>query len=212
MHNLNLWEEKFRTHCKSLCEGADSAHDVSHYYRVVKTAKQLAEVEKARLEVVVPAVWLHDYVYIAKNDPRRSQASRISAEAAIKWLDSIGYEKSLFADIAHAIEAHSFSAGITARTIEAKVVQDADRLDGVGAIGIARCFMVGGMFNRRIYDPEDAFAEKRKLDDMVNTIDHFYTKLFCTIEMMQTEAGRTEGVRRAEVMRMYLENLKTEIV
>lgn len=212
MHNLISWEEKFRTHCKTLCEGADSAHDVSHYDRVVKTAKQLAEVEKARLEVVVPAVWLHDYVYIAKNDPRRSQASRISAEAAIKWLDSVGYEKSLFRDIAHAIEAHSFSAGITARTIEAKVVQDADRLDGVGAIGIARCFMVGGMFNRRIYDPEDAFAESRKLDDGLNTIDHFYSKLFHTIETLQTNAGKAEGVRRAEVMRNYLENLKKEIL
>ena len=212
MHNLNSWEEKFRTHCKALCEGADSAHDVSHYYRVVKTAKQLAEVEKARLEVVVPAVWLHDYVYIAKSDPRRSQASRISAEAAVKWLDSIGYERSLLSDIAHAIEAHSFSAGITARTIEAKVVQDADRLDGVGAIGIARCFMVGGMFNRRIYDPEDAFGETRKLDDSINTIDHFYTKLFRTIETMQTSAGKAEGVRRAEVMRSYLDNLKKEIL
>ena len=113
--------------------------------------------------------------------------------------------------IGHAIEAHSFSAKIEPRTLEARVVQDADRLDGLGAIGIGRLFIVGGLLKRRIYDPADPFAETRTADDLVNTIDHFYVKLFKVADSLQTEAGRAEGARRARFMREYLEQLRREI-
>lgn len=109
------------------------------------------------------------------------------------------------------IEAHSYSAQITARTTEAKIVQDADRLDGLGAIGIARCFSVSGLLRRRLYDPVDPFGEKRLLDDLSNTIDHFYVKLFNTVNTLQTRAGQAEGRRRAEHMRSFLEELGREI-
>lgn len=203
-------------------EGAcDPAHDLLHLERVVATAKRIAAAEGADFGVVVPAAWLHDYVVVPKNDPRRSQASRLAAQEARAHLKEIGYcaaqagrarlDAPILDAIAHAIEAHSFSANIAPRTIEAKVVQDADRLDGIGAIGIARCFACAGTMNRPFYSPADPFCASREPDDGLFTIDHFYRKLFKTAASMQTEAGRKEAERRVEVMRRYLRELGEEI-
>src|SRR4051812_27577479 len=137
---MQKWEEIFERKIAEVATAEDPAHDLLHFKRVVKTAKALCHEEGANDAIVVPAAWLHDFVIIPKNDPRRSQASRLAAEAAVRFLASVGYPEVHLQDIAHAIESHSFSANISPRTIEAKVVQDADRLDGVGAIGIARCF------------------------------------------------------------------------
>jgi uncharacterized protein len=206
------WEERFERRVAESCRGTvDAAHDLAHFKRVVATAKALCASEKACWEVVVPAAWLHDLVLVPKNDPRRSQASRLSAQAAVEFLRSEKYPEKLLEDIAHAIEAHSYSAGIEARTLEAKIVQDADRLDGVGAIGVARCFTVGAVLGRPFYDVDDPFAAKRTLDDSVNTLDHFYVKLFKTVDSLKTDAGRLEGRRRAETMRAFLADFRREL-
>ncbi len=192
--------------------GADPAHDHAHFLRVVTTAKRLALSEGAKLEVVVPAAWLHDLVNVPKNDPRRSQASRLSGEEATVFLRDQGYPEVYLEEIRHAIEAHSYSARIEAKTLEASIVQDADRLDGLGAIGIARVFSVGGLLGRRIYEPNDPFAATgRPFDDLENTVDHFFVKLFQTVETLMTRAGREEGRRRAECMRGYLRELAREL-
>ncbi|WP_437874336.1 HD domain-containing protein [Sorangium sp. So ce513] len=208
---MKHWEPLFVKKLEATDLGDDPAHDLAHFTRVVTTAKALAVDEGARLDVVVPAAWLHDLVNVPKNDPRRSQASRLSAEEAVAFLRSIDYPDDLLGDIAHAIEAHSYSAGIEPRTLEARVVQDADRLDGLGAIGIARCFAVGGLMGVRFYDPHDPFAERRPWNDRENAIDHFHVKLFKTAESLKTAAGRREGARRAEFMRQYLDRLAVEI-
>src|SRR5690606_22626459 len=96
-------------------------------------------------------------------------------------------------------------------TIEAKVVQDADRLDGLGAIGIARCFAKGSLLKRPFYSNDDAFCKTRIPDDSTYTIDHFYKKLFLTVDTLQTNSGMKEGLRRRQVMTTYLENLHQEI-
>ncbi|WP_437520185.1 HD domain-containing protein [Sorangium sp. So ce726] len=205
------WEALFAKKLEETDLGNDPAHDLAHFTRVVATARSLAADEGARLEIVVPAAWLHDLVNVPKNDPRRSQASRLSAEEALRFLRSVEYPGAFLPDIAHAIESHSYSAGIEPTTLEARVVQDADRLDGLGAIGIARCFAVGGLLGVRFYDPGDPFAERRPWDDRVNAIDHFHVKLFKTAESLKTAAGRREGARRAEFMRQYLARLALEI-
>lgn len=193
-------------------QGYDPAHDVLHFERVVATARKLAAQEQgARWEVIAPAAWLHDLVNVPKNDPRRSQASRLSADQAIAWLRGEGYPHPLWEEIHHAIAAHSYSAGIEARSLEARIVQDADRLDGLGAIGVARLFSVSGLLARPLYSGEDPFAEKRELDDLTFGVDHFYKKLFRTVETLRTESGRAEGERRAKFMRGYLEQLGKEI-
>jgi uncharacterized protein len=174
-------------------------------------AKALAHAEGGRLEVVVPAAWLHDLVIVPKNDPRRKLASRLSADAAKLYLTEIGYPEDFHEDIAHAIEAHSFSAKIEARTLESRIVQDADRLDGLGAIGIARCFATAGLLKRAFYSEIDPFCELRNHDDSQFTVDHFFAKLFQTAATLATEAGRREGERRVQAMRDYLGHLKREI-
>jgi uncharacterized protein len=129
----------------------------------------------------------------------------------VAFLREQTYPEQYLDDIGHAIAAHSFSAKIPARTLAARVVQDADRLDAMGAIGIARCFAVGGMMARPLYHSTDPFCENREPDDLLATVDHFYTKLLTLVETMQTEAGRREAQNRTRFMLAYLAQLKQEI-
>ncbi len=208
---MQIWEEKFKKKITELNGIEDPAHDLLHFMRVVQLAKKIAITEKAKLEVVIPAAWLHDFVIIAKNDPRRSLASKISAKAAVEYLNSIAYPEKYFEEIGHAIESHSFSANISPQSLEAKIVQDADRLDALGAIGIARCFATSGILKTAFYSEFDPFCKKRVIDDAKFTIDHFYKKLFKISESLQTQAGRQEAERRIKVMKIFLSDLSLEI-
>lgn len=208
---LANWELKFEKKISEVASSEDPAHDLLHFKRVVASAKKLAELEKAQLEIVVPAAWLHDFVIVPKNSPLRSQASKLSAERAIDFLSSINYPEKYYAEIAHAIHAHSYSANIEVKSIEAMIVQDADRLDGLGAIGIARCFATAGLLKRAFYSPEDSFCEKRQADDSIFTVDHFYKKLFHIAETLKTNSARKEGQSRIEFMQKYLKVLQSEI-
>ena len=192
-------------------QGGDVAHGLEHVRRVVMNAKKLAAAESARFEVVVPAAWLHDCVTVPKDSPQRAAASRLAAEQAGRWLREWNYPEEFLADIAHAIEAHSFTAGITPRTIEAKVVQDADRLDAIGATGLARCLMLGATLGRPLYAAADPFCAKRAPDDRASAVDHFYTKLLKLEGTMQTAGGRREARARTGFLENFLTQLKQEI-
>ena len=191
---------------------ADHAHDISHVRRVVKNTTYLTDITEANPDVTLPAAWLHDCVSVAKDSPLRAQSSRLAADRAIVFLREIDYPDRHLEAIHHAIEAHSYSAGIPCSSLEARVVQDADRLDSLGAIGVARCFLVGGKLDRPMFDSEDPFCERRPPDDSLFTLDHFYSKLFKLPGTMQTDAGRREAERRAELMNEFLDRLKQEIV
>lgn len=206
------YEQQIRKKIEEVCAASnDPAHDFLHVTRVVRLAQQLATAEKGNSHVIIPAAYLHDMIIIPKNDPRRSHASRISADAAIEFLTSIDYPSQYLAAIHHAICAHSFSAGIAPETIEAKIVQDADRLDAIGAIGIARCFAVGATLNRPFYHVDDPCARERSLDDSTYTLDHFYIKLLTLAGRMQTESGKQEGQKRTAYLNSFLERLQQEI-
>ena len=206
------WETRFKNFLLDHClEDDDSAHDLTHIQRVVASAKKLSQMEQARPAIVLPAAWLHDCVVVAKDHPERSKASTLAAGRAVDFLQASGYEPQYLEDIHHAIQAHSFSAGLDPETVEAKVVQDSDRLDALGAIGIARCFMVGGNLGRALYQPDDPFCQNREPDDKTWTIDHFYLKLFTLPETMQTDAGKKEAERRVRLMKTYLDDLRNEI-
>ena len=113
--------------------------------------------------------------------------------------------------VAHAIEAHSFSANVVPTTLEAKILQDADRLDAIGHIGIARCFYVSGRLGRAIYDPENPDASNRELDDAKYAVDHFYTKLLKLAGSFRTETGSKLGAERHKTTRDFLNGLLTEV-
>ena len=189
----------------------DAAHDMQHIERVVLMARRLAESEDADLAIVLPAAWLHDCVTLPKNAPNRHEASRLAATEAVRFLQSIAYPAQYLDGIAHAILAHSFSANIPPTTLEAKVVQDADRLDAIGAIGVARCLMLGGVLERPLYHPADPFCETREPDDLTYTIDHFYRKLLKIGQTLHTTAARAEAERRNAFMTTFLSQLRHEI-
>jgi uncharacterized protein len=181
--------------------GNDAAHDASHLARVWRNAQALlADHPEADGLVVMAACYLHDLVNLPKNDPERSQASRRSARLARHQLAWMGFPTELLDGVAHAIEAHSFSAAIPAETIEAKIVQDADRLDALGAVGLARVFTIGGQLGRPLAHPDDPLAQARPLDDAVYTLDHFAVKLAALPGMMQTAAGRRLAERRVRLL------------
>ncbi|MDQ2996838.1 MAG: HD domain-containing protein [Chloroflexota bacterium] len=190
---------------------ADAAHDLEHIRRVVTNARMLAAQEQADLAVVLPAAWLHDCVNVAKDSPQRAQASVLAGRAAIEFLQSISYPAQHLPAIQHAIAAHSFSANITPQTREAQVVQDADRLDALGAIGLARCLMLSGATGRRLYDPLEPFPSARPLDEQANAIDHFYTKLFQLGDRMTTAAGRAAAAKRTAFLHTFVDQLRDEI-
>jgi uncharacterized protein len=208
---LTDWSPIFEEKARTLYPSHDPSHDFLHIKRVVSTATALARQEKADLAVIVPAAYFHDFVNVPKNDPRRKEASRLSADAVTAYLASIGYLPCYLEGIRHAIAAHSFSAGIPPETLEAKIVQDADRLDALGAIGIARCFSTASFMQQPYYCQNDPWAEHRILDDTSFSIDHFEVKLFKIAETMHTAAARTEAAKRIEFMKEYLAQLALEI-
>ena len=211
MKDFDHWRGIFRDKAREIYPSSDPSHDFLHICRVVDMALKLASEEKAKVEIVMPAAFFHDFVNVPKDDPRRKMASRLSSKAAVEYLEEVRYPAEHFPAIAHAIEAHSFSANITPETIEAKVVQDADRLDGLGAIGVARCFSTSTLLRRPYYCPDDPWAEKRAVDDIAFAIDHFPAKLFKVAETMQTQAAIREAARRVAFMRDFLDQLGREI-
>jgi uncharacterized protein len=207
---MATWEKRFAGFLAEETAG-DAAHDEGHVRRVVANARALAEIEGADLAVVFPAAWLHDCVSVAKDSPQRSSASRLAAERAGEFLRAQGYPAEHIAAIEHAIVAHSFSAGVPPETLEAKVVQDADRLDALGAVGIARTLMLGGANGAPLYKLSEPFPVTRAADDRTSVIDHFFTKLLKLEDTMQTAAGRKAAQQRAEFLKQFLAQLGEEI-
>jgi len=189
----------------------DPAHDILHLRRVVSLAKALAESEQADLQVVLPAAWLHDCVTLPKDSPDKHQASTLAAEEAVRFLRSIDYPQHLLGAIYHAIQAHSYSANIRPETLEACIVQDADRLDALGAIGVARCMLVGGALHTPLYQLDDPFCEHRQPADRQYVLDHFYQKLLHLPNGLHTPSARLEARRRRQALLAFLDELRREL-
>lgn len=189
----------------------DGAHDLGHLRRVWKTARLMAMDVPADLEILLPACFFHDLVNLPKDSPDRAMASRLSAAAAVDFLRADGFPAAKLDAVAHAIAAHSFSAGIPPETNEARILQDADRLEALGAIGIARMFHVAGQMGGGLFDPADPMALNRALDDRRFALDHLQTKLLRLPETMQTAPGRAMAEERADWLMSFRTRLLSEI-
>jgi len=189
----------------------DSAHDFHHIMRVFKNAQKLCKKEKANEKLVLTAVLLHDIVSYPKSDSRSKMSSVHSAEEAKKILDKFDYSNEEIKIICDAIRDHSFSRGKTPETLEGKILQDADRLDAIGAIGIARVFAVGGSEKRPFYNTDDPFCKIRLPDDKTWTLDHFFQKLLKLDSLMNTKSAKIEAKRRTKILKKFLLALKQEI-
>ena len=148
---------------------------------------------------------------VPKDSDQRDQASRLSAEAAGPILKELGFSDEEIKAVQHMIEAHSFSAGIKPETLDAEILQDADRLEALGALGIARTFYTAGKMNSSLFHGDDPFGESRALDDRNYAVDHFKVKLLGLAETMKTDAGREVAHERKAFMERFLEELSWEI-
>jgi uncharacterized protein len=189
----------------------DGSHDVAHLQRVWANASRIQASEGGDGEILAAAVLLHDCVAVEKDSPLRSQASRLAAEKAAGVLADLGWTASAIAAVMHAIEAHSFSAQVTPETLEAKILQDADRLDALGAIGVARLFYVAGRIGSRLYDPEDPAAAHRPFDDARFAFDHFGAKVLNLADGFQTPTGARLAQERTARLRAFRDAFLEEI-
>ncbi len=199
-----------RKHVKTMMAKNDPAHDFEHVLRVYANAERICKKEKADKKLVLTAALLHDIVSFPKSDPRSKTSSTKSAIKAKKILQKLLYSYEEIKIIINAIENHSFSKNKTPKTLEEKILQDADRLDALGAIGIARTFAVGGAENRSFYNSSDPFCLSRKPNDQEWTLDHFYKKLLVLESKMNTKSGKVEAKRRTKIIKKFLNDLKLE--
>lgn len=206
---MNL--KKLEKTVKKRLENNDPAHDYNHIIRVLKNAKKISKKERVDMRVITAAVLLHDIISYQKSDPRSKNSSTESAKKSRKILKNYNFTQVQIDTIADAIRDHSFSRGATPSTIEGKILQDADRLDALGAIGIARTFAVGGAEDRPFYYNKDPFCKNHIPDDKSWTVDHFYKKLLLLEKTMNTSTGKAEAKKRIKIMKKFLEQLKKEI-
>lgn len=202
---------RLREHLASEPFSRDAAHDLGHMLRVAQLAHGLAQKEGADVETCVAAGLLHDLVYRPKNHPESPRTAQMAADLVPRWCrETKGLETKADA-IAAAVASHSWSGGGTPSSLEAAVVQDADRLEALGAIGIARVFATGASFGAGLWHPEDPWGTGREMDDKAWSLDHFERKLLKLATGMKTAAGRRLAEARQGAMVAYLEALRAEL-
>ncbi len=189
----------------------DSAHDFDHVMRVYKNAQKICKKEKANEKLVLCSALLHDIVSYPKSDKRSKLSSIESAQKSKLILKKYNFSKEEIIIISDAIRDHSFSQNKTPKSIVGKILQDADRLDAIGAIGIARVFATGGSLKRQFYNIDDPFCKTRKPNDNIWTVDHFYQKLLKLASLMNTKSGKMEAQERTKVLKEFLNQLKKEL-
>jgi uncharacterized protein len=190
--------------------GDDPAHDLAHCMRVALGTIRIGG-DAIEPRHAIAAALLHDVVNVPKDSGQRASASEASATVARELLPRHGFSAAETELIAHAVRDHSFSRGATPQTPLGKALQDADRLEALGAIGIVRCLLTGVRMGAQPFDPEDPFAQRRALDERRWSVDHFFTKLFGLPDTMQTEAGRAEAAQRVQLLHDFVAALGREL-
>jgi len=189
----------------------DTAHDFDHVMRVYNNAQKIVKKENANPKLILSAVLLHDIVSYSKSSKRSKFSSIDSAKKSKIILKKYGFTNDEIIVISDAIAEHSFSQNKIPQTLEGKILQDADRLDALGAIGIARVFATSGSLNRPFYNIDDPFCNKRNPDDDIWAVDHFFKKLLKLEFTMNTKSGKIEAKKRTKVLKVFLKQLKSEI-
>ena len=189
----------------------DPAHDFEHVMRVYHNAQKIVKKEKANLKLVLSAALLHDIVSYPKSSKRSKLSSIDSAKKSKLILKKYDFTVEEIIVVSDAIKEHSFSQNKIPQTLEGKILQDADRLDALGAIGIARVFATSGSLSRSFYNINDPFCNKRNPDDDIWAVDHFFNKLLKLESLMNTTSGKIEAKRRTRILKEFLKQLKQEI-
>ncbi len=192
---------------------AETGHDWFHIERVYKTAQTINDIEKGNELIVALAALLHDIADSKFNNGDEE----IGPHKAGVFLSSIGVDEDIIFQVQEIIRNLSYKASLGTITFQSKeldIVQDADRLDAIGAIGIARAFTYGGYKNRVLYDPSILPNLQMSKEEYKNTtaptINHFYEKLLLLKDLMKTDTGQAMAKQRHQFMLSYLEQFYAE--
>ena len=190
----------------------DPAHDFSHSERVLVNAQKIQAKEGGDLEVLSIAAAFHDLGNLPKDHPEAKKSAYLSAEIARKYLSEKGWEDERIRLVEDCIVCHSFSLGEEPKSHEARVFQDADRLESLGAFGIARTFMIGGRIAEALFHPTDPWFETdRPLEDKRYTIDHYFKKVLKLESLFKTETGKEFARKRTEFIEQFLVQMRSEM-
>lgn len=191
--------EKVEAYIKQTFLEEGTGHDYFHIERVVINARKIVKKEKADDFLVELAAWVHDIGdYKLHNGVDRSE------ELITNFLNSLDLDKALIDRVNEIVSQVSFSKGNKPTSIEAEIVQDADRLDAIGAVGIARCFAYGGSVGNVLYNPEDSSKDS-------SSLQHFYDKLFKLKDLMNTNSAKEIAEERHQYMKGFVQQFYREV-
>jgi len=210
---MQVFIQKTILFVKETLSNAEAGHDWFHIERVYKTAQNINQKENGDELIVAFAALLHDIA-----DPKFNNGDEeIGPEMAADFLKSISVDDKVISHVKLIIQNMSFKNSFEENSFSSKemqIVQDADRLDAIGAIGIARAFTYGGFKNRVLYDPEIQPEQHLNKESYKNTtaptINHFYEKLLLLKDMMNTNAGKEMAQQRHDFMLLYLDQFYSE--
>lgn len=192
-------------------EGREPAHDFFHVERVVVNTITIARAEGADEATCAVAALLHELYALPKSHPESSRAGDVCAEHARELLLREGAPVALIEPACAAIRDHAFSKGVVPEALTSKVLQDADRLDALGAIGLARMWATTADMKRPFYAPDDPFCASRTPDDKQWGLDHVYRKLLVVPERLHLPTSRALAADRVAFIRVFLAQLEREI-
>ena len=194
---------------KLVFENDYSGHDFFHTLRVYKAAGRIAEAEGANVEIVQLAALLHDV-----DDHKLSPETHANKDKARAFLRENNVSEPEIEMICRIISEVSFSSGIIPDALESRCVQDADRLDALGAVGIARTFAYGGSHHREMFNPDIppklSMTREEYAGSKSTSINHFYEKLFLLKDLMNTETAKQIAIRRENFMRDFVDQFMAE--
>ncbi len=188
----------------------DPAHDINHALRVLKNAEEITAIEGGDLDIIIPAALFHDAIVYPKYSEKSKDSAKDSAKIAREILKDFDYDEEKIVKVEEAIIEHSFKNKKPER-IESQIIQDADKLECTGVIGIMRTFCYTGIMKREFYDPRDPFCENREPDSMLYAMDLFFNRLLVVKNMMNTLTGKRIAIERTKVLQDFLEHAKGEI-
>ncbi len=201
-------------HARAFYADADSAHDFEHILRVMHMAEYLAQQENADIEIVRAAALLHD---IARHDEDHGSQeidhAHVSANDARAYLLEKGADENFAARVADAIASHRFRGTTRPETLEAKILFDADKLDSIGAIGVARAYAICGLLNQKLYSEprENAVATRKQHNEGHTPVDEYHVKLKHLRERFFTPSAKKIAEERHAFMEKFFEQLTREV-
>lgn len=191
----------------------DPSHDINHTIRVLSLAEKIAIKEEADLDIVIASAIFHDVIVYPKNHIRRLTSSKESSNYARKILiKEKSFPRGKIKKTCKAIELCSFTRGIKPDFLEAKILQDADSLEAMGAISVMRTFASAGQMNISFYNETDPFCKKRKPNDNKYAVDLFFTRLLVVSERLHTKTAKTLAKKRLSFLYSFLKQFEFELL